>query len=272
MTMKTSAGYSWMTASIVLLAAVSGTVATAQQRKASLEGGILDVQPSTRTYVLGELVNLEISLTNISGGTMSLPAGFDVWEGHVEVSIAFEDEPFRKYLGPEWGLRDASPRGPITLQPGETVRTDTTILYNHGIETKHLNRRLAAEIAARNIEDGYALARPGRYRIKAVLHGDGFTDRIESVPAEIVVDEPKGRDREVWAMLKGDPEYGYFIQAGGTKRHPDAARSRQIVADLEKVFIDFPRSRYAEPLGLALSKHRDVRERLEALGLIRPVR
>jgi len=272
--MKTYVGHAWPMALMVLFAGGSGLSAgqSVQRARPSLEGAMLDVRASAPRYVLGELVHLDISVTNVSGGVIPLPAGFDVWEGHVEVAIAFEDEPFRNYRGPGWGLRDALPHEAIALQAGTTVQTDATILYSHGIETRHLNKRVAGEVAARNLEEGYALARPGRYRIKAVLHGAGFVETIESHPTEIIVDEPHGPDRDAWAVLKTDPEYGYFIQAGGPMGHPDSKRSRQILAVLERIVGDYPRSRYAESLGLAISKHREVRGRLEELRLIQPSR
>jgi hypothetical protein len=265
--MKTFSGYSWITASMVLLGGVSGISASrlVEQARPSLEGAMLEVRSAASAYVPGELVNLAISVTNLSAGVLSVPAGVDVWEGQVEVLIAFEDGPFRQYQGPGWGLRDTVPRAAIALQPGKTVRTSATVLYSHGMERKHLNKRLADEIAAQHLEDGYALARPGRHRIKALLHDEGFTETIESQAIEITVDEPQGPDRDVWRALERDAEYGYFMQAGSVKGHPDSARSRQIVAVLEKIFSDFPASRYAEPLGIALSKHHETLRRLEGI-------
>ena len=38
----------------------------------------------------------------------------------------------------------------------------------------------------------------------------------------ITVSEPTGVDRDVWEVLKADPEYGYFIQSGGPKGNPQS--------------------------------------------------
>ena len=268
--MKTRVACLWIMASMIRLAGVSepSSSASIEQTNPSLQGAMLELRSSASSYVLGELIKLEISVTDISAATISLPAGVDVWEGHVEVLLAYEDEPFKKYRGPGWGLRDTTPRDALVLQSGKTLRTNATMLYNHGVETKHLNKRLAGEIAASHIEDGYALTRPGRYRLKALLHGNGFEESIESQATEIHVGQPQGADRAAWAVLKNDSEYGYFIQAGGPKGHPAAPRSQQIIAVLERVFGDYPESRYAEPVGVALAKYRDTFARLAERGLI----
>ena len=181
---------------------------------------------------------------------------------------ASEDLRYKEYRGPGWGLRDVAESGSITLRPGQAHRTRATILYNHGVETEHLNARRAKEIREQFLGTGYALGTPGRYRIKARLYGHRFVNYIESAPIEITVSEPTGIDREVWEVLKTDPEYGYFIQSGGPKGHPTTPRNVQMMETLEKIANDQPLSRYTEGINQSLSKHRAVLEDLRGRGLV----
>ena len=91
---------------------------------------------------------------------------------------------------------------------------------------------------------------------------------VESAPIEITVDEPAGADREVWTVLKTDPDYGYFIQSGGPRGHPAEARNVEMMETLETLASEQPLSRYSEAIRRSLGKHRAVIEELRARGSI----
>jgi hypothetical protein len=241
---------------------------TAPATKPSLNGAVLEIRTDRPSYVLGDLVTLEVTARNRSATSIALPRGFDVWVGHVGVMIAFEDGPFREYRGPGWGLRDVAAEEAIALLPRQSVNTEATILYNHGLESRHLNREAAERITGRYLDEGYGLAVAGRYQIKAVFYGAGFEETIESKPVEIRVEEPQGRDLEVWNLLRGDHEIGYFIQAGSPGARSSAARRQRLIDVLEKLVTHYPEGRHAERLRDQLSNYRELIDDLTARGLI----
>lgn len=253
----------------VLLIAVGAvcfiTEAAGGQERRNLQ---LMFRADSASYVLGEPVTLQVAVVNASTTLALIPDGADVWVGHVEVLIAFEDGGYRKYRGPGWGRRDVFGTGLRTLRPGQAHTTQATILYNHGVDSDHLNEQRAQEIRERFLETGYAFPLPGRYRIKALFHDHRFVHSIESAPIEIAVGEPAGVDRDVWEVLKTDPDYGYFIQSGGPKGHPTAPRNIKMVETLEKIANDQPMSRYTEAINRTLSNHRAVIEDLRVRGII----
>jgi hypothetical protein len=254
---------------VELLAVVGAVFLVAEADGRQEASGLrLVLTADSMSYVLGQPVNLDVSVVNTSQTPALIPDGADVWEGYVEVLIAFEDGGYKEYKGPGWGLRDVARSGSIAVGRGHAHTTQATILYNHGVETQHLNALRAREIEERFLETGYALATPGRYRIKARLYDRRFVSSIESPPIEITVGEPAGVDREVWEVLKTDPDYGYFIQSGGPRGHPRDPRNTKMAETLEKLANDRPQSRYTEAITRALGNHRAVIEDLRLRGII----
>lgn len=230
----------------------------------------LDVRADCSSCLPGEPVRLEIRTRNTSPSPVGLPAGADVWEGHVWVLIAFEDGPFKEYRGPGWGLRDVAGGEPIVLEPGGAFTTEATILFNEGVRTSHLGAAYAATMSARHLAEGYALGRPGRYRIKAALHDQTFGDRVESSVAEVRVAEPEGADADVWTVLRANPELGYLIQSASPRGRSSSEASERLVDLAERLAFDNPSSRYADGLRESVSKSREMLDRLRARGL--PIR
>jgi hypothetical protein len=239
-----------------------------QRRGRSLQGLAFDLQTDKASYLPGEPVELVIRVTNRSSATVLISPGFDVWVGHVEIRIAYENSEYKAYKGPGWGLRDIAATVPITLAAGRAFSTQATILYNRGVGSTQLNARARKAIAEDRLEEGYALATPGRYQIKAVLYGHAFADKVESRPVVVAVSEPGGADKDVWSALEADPELGYFIQAAGPRGDPAAPRSTKLPETLEKIMSDYPSSRYADAIRRSVSEYRAVVEDLRERGLI----
>lgn len=259
-----------MSRSVRVLLAATGAVffvadAAGEQPFGALQ---LALRADRTSYVLGEPVNLDVKVVNLSSTPAVIPEGADVWVGHLELLIAFEDGRYRTYRGPGWGLTDSPGSGSITLLRGQAHMTQATILYHQGVDTDHLNARRAREIREHFLETGYALAMPGRYRIKARLYDERFADSIASAPIDITVDEPDGIDRDVWAVLKENPDFGYFIQSGGPHGHPTAPENVRMVETLEELANEQPLGRYAEVIRRSLDIHRELVDDLRVRGLI----
>jgi hypothetical protein len=234
---------------------------------ASLKSITLDVRPDRASYVLGELVTLEIVARNRSARPIAIP-GLEVWDGRVGVMIASGDGPFREYRGPGWGLHDVAAGEPITLRARQSVKGEATVLYNHGTESRHLNREASATITTRYMEEGYAFAVPGTYRIKAVLYAQGFDDVVESEPAQILVEQPAAADLEVWNVLRTNGHLGYFIQAGSPRARSTPETRQRLVDTLERLATDYPDSRHADRVRERLTTYRDMLADLTVRGIV----
>lgn len=260
--------------SMLLLVLAFGSLFFSSKSNGSTSEGfsrlVLEVQSDEESYILGEPVALDFRVINGSKAPVFLYEGSDVWQGHLKVLIAYEDEGYKEYRGPRWGLKDVRGMGSIKLAPGDFFETEATILYNHRFETGHLNETSAKGITEKYIGTEYALAKPGKYHIKAILYDSGFVNEIESEPIQISVNEPQGIDLEVWNKFKSDAEYAYFIQTGGPKGHPTSAKTRQIVETLEKIVSSYPGSTYAQSIRPSLSSHYSSLEELKKKGLIKP--
>lgn len=229
----------------------------------------LNVQSDKQSYVPGELVGLRFRVVNRSDAPVILRGGGDVWDGLLKVLIAYNDGPYREYVGPRWGIKDVAVLVETEIPPGKFFETEATVLYNHRLETSHLSELYKNEPTNNRLNTEYALNKSGIYRIKAVLYDSQLENKIESEPIQITVSEPRGFELEVWNLLKGDPEYGYFIQTGSPKGHPEAAKTRQLVTGLEKIVKSYPQSRYAENIRPSLSKYNSTLEVLKKNNLIK---
>jgi len=237
-------------------------------QSAPVEGVAIELRPDKRIYQLGEPVNLEVRIANRSSRAVAIPAAADVWVGHVEVFIASRSGDYAQYTGPGWGLHDVIGGGTRILEQGQEWTTPAVILYNHGLETRHLSPAARADLRGRLLDSGFAFRSPGAYRIKARLHGSGFTDVTESDAVEIVVTQPQGIDRTVWNALNSSPHAAYFLHTGGPKAHPLAATSLTTVEMLEQLASAYPSSRYAEGIRNRLDAFERTIERLRDRGLV----
>jgi hypothetical protein len=229
-------------------------------------GGLtLTLRSSKPSYALGELVSLNIKVSNQTGHTVSLSTATDVWTGAVRVFIASEGGDFKEYLGPGWGLKDVVRAARVEISPGGSFETAATVLYNHRPETGHLSEMYASEIRGKRVGTEYAFAQPGTHRMKAVLQTEGGT--VESGVLEIHIREPQGVDRSIWEVLREDSELGYFIQSGGPNGPPETPRSRHLEATLERLAGSFPEAGQAEGIRAGLAEYRALLVELRASHL-----
>lgn len=231
---------------------------------------ILEVQADKQRYVLGEPVALKFSVINSSNYVVVLPDRPDVWRGAIGVFIAYQDDNYKGYLGPRWGLTDTRGENSLPLASGQSYETSASILHNHRVETSHLSEMYAKEIREKHIDTEIAFPKQGVYRIKAILRLDSKSE-IESKPVTIEVAEPyTADDVEVWNVLKSDPEYAYFIQTGGFRASSGTdPRSKQKVETLERLLSLYPASTYNQAIRDALSKQRAAIQNLRKAGVLK---
>jgi len=226
----------------------------------------VEVHPSSKDYVLGELVKLRIRITNRSEQAIALSQEPSVDAGDIRVLVAAGDG-FRKYVGPQWGIRDVVGATAIELAPREYVETQATLLYHHRIETKHLSTSYAQQITRDYIDSDYAFTTPGTYRIKVVFSGGESLGSVESEPVSISVREPKGSALKVWNALKRDARLGYFLQAGGPNGDPRSPKSRELAETLNALATTYPEIPQAGDIRLSLSKYATTLEKVKEMKL-----
>ncbi len=198
----------------------------------------LELEIERDEYILGEPIHFTVQMRNDTDLPVIAHKKIAVGHGYLQIFVAFEDGDYKKYLGPQWGIVDVFGNFVTNLQPGESMATSASILYNHPTRTRT------------SIPSKYALIRSGKYSVKAVLYNIRFREMIESDVMNIQMVEPEGDDAAVWESMKRDPRFAYFIQTGVSI--PSASR---IVPELEKIQATYPASRYVEHIKLALQKH-----------------
>src|SRR5262245_38701292 len=103
------------------------------------------------SFLPGQLVDLQFKATNVSGQSLVLNPT-SVHHGNLELYVSYEGSPFRKYLGPGWGIRESTFARPFTLHPGESFESKATMLFNHVFQTSHLTRMYADQILSENLD------------------------------------------------------------------------------------------------------------------------
>jgi hypothetical protein len=221
----------------------------------------LQVKPDKESYLPGEVITLNFKVLNNSVEPVLLPKSVDVQTGQLQIFIADENGQYNQYIGPRWGLADVISKKAVKLAPGESFETSATVLHNQTIEIAHLSEIAAAEIAKGRIKTEYALPKPGMYFIKAILSDDKLTNKIESEPISVIIEEPQGVDLEVWNKIKDDGNFALFMQTGELKERQEGPKTKQIVASLSEIERSFPTTRYISKIRSGLAKQRALLRR-----------
>jgi hypothetical protein len=254
----------WLALSLMSIGLLStGYVFSGYRLMQSVEGLTLKVQVDKENYLPGEIISLHFSIKNESPAPLSLYRESTVWDGNLKVFIAHGTGPFREYVGPGWGTRDKLPGEPLKLNPSQSFETEATVLWNQKIETSHLNELYAKKLAKQRINTDYALAEPGTYYVKAILHNPKTGTDIESRPLLLTVEEPQGTDLNIWKTLKQNGEYALFIQTGGLLEHPKDPKTVKMARELKDLASQNPGSHYTKSIRSSLSKHKETMERTE---------
>jgi hypothetical protein len=224
----------------------------------AVEHPTVDVRPEKLDYVLGEMVELTIWMSNPSAEDIEIPARPSVENGRIRLFVA-SDGPFREYAWP--GPRVDSDGPGARVAPGDTRVTTATVLSVARRPTNGLMELYAREIREKYLETDYAFPRAGTYRIKAVLR-TGDAD-VESRPVTIRVHKPEGADLEVWKVLEADPALGRFVQLGAPTGDRRSAEMSVLAKKLSDLSTSYPESRHAEDIRTSLFRYLEAVEELE---------
>ena len=236
--------------SLVLLLGISGAKTFGSANLDEQNLGVR-ISPLKNSYVQGEVVALDVEISN-NGQSDVFLKGSNVESGFVKIFIAGEDQKFKQYSHSAW-IRDR--RGDF-IKPGQTIKSQATLLWNFKPQVSHLN-----EDAARNASEGliltdYAFNKPGTYVVKAVLIIPGETQiRIESEPVQIVIEAPTGEDLKVWNLIKDNGEIAYFIQEGAV-RSPKPEEQEKVQKEIEQLTSSYPNGLLASQIRQSLDKFR----------------
>lgn len=208
------------------------------------------VSPSKSDYIQGEVVTFDIEIAN-NGKSDVFLRGWDVRSGFVRIFVSREDQNFREYTHPAW-IRGR--KGGKYLKPGENAKSQGAIHWNFSP-----NRRFVSpgSFEKEYIMTDLAFPEPGIYLIKAVLIIPGETQtKIESVPVQIVINEPVGEDVRVWKKIEENSELAYFIQ-DGSPRSPKEEEREKLVKEVEQIVASNPNSFLASQMRVSLEKYRE---------------
>jgi hypothetical protein len=213
-------------------------------------------------FILGEPIPLVFKVKNESNSQIELPGVVDVRGGDVRVRIAFENERYREYHGPMWGLVNL--RGSLKLDSGSSIEITATVLHHRAPKRGDLNDQTWDRIVQNEIDTEIALPKAGRYHLKAILF-----NKIESSPVEIQITEPQTvDDREVWKFISNHPVYALFMQSGdlylpGT---PIGKRTTEIVDGIDRFINYHSTSTYTPYFRAAIAQYRAFIESLRKTG------
>jgi hypothetical protein len=223
----------WWTPTLLL--ALAGVPVAA--RAADLELGL---SAERVAWSLGERVELRVSLTNVSSRELELEAP-DVGTGSVRLLVARDGGELREYVGPRWGIEDASDL--LALPPGEELAATVVVLWNHRVPTEHLTALYADRIRQRWVDEVVAIAAPGRYWLQAVYAAGGA--RVESEPVAVEVAAPEPADAPIWERMRRDGELTYLVHTGELSWPAGSPEAEAFAADVRRLTADNPGSRYA---------------------------
>lgn len=218
----------------------------------------LSANASKDKYILGEVVKLEISVSNPGDSDVFL-CGIETTSGCLKIYISTDGDDF-KLLNSGGTLKKQG--GPI--RAGQTLRTVAPILFNLKPKTSHLNADAAEKAKKNRVLTDYVFDKPGTYLVKAVLivPATGNPIRIESKPVRVEIKAPSGNDLLVWQSIRNSAEFAYFMN---TSQFLSSKGEEQklIRSQLEQVLHNNPTGILADQLRLSLDLNRASAEKLK---------
>jgi hypothetical protein len=213
----------------------------------------LKVDSQKDLYLLGEVVQLNVSLANQTDEIIKISSKPTVENGYLKIWISKDNKEFKEYKGNRWGLSDRS--GSKILNPDQSIKSQVTVLWNYVLPIEYKDKIVGKD----KLESHYAMPEPGIYYVKAVANLLNKKERtiIESETIEIKIEEPQGDDLEVWTKIKEDGKFARFIQEGEVSIPQEKTEERvRFQAEIEQILIDFPNSFYSTSLRQSLNKFR----------------
>ena len=214
------------------------------------------------TYRLGETPYFDIILKNKGNEKISFINSFNVYTGGISIYVSKKNKhQFKEYLNRAWGIDDTLYKN-LTLNQNESKIQTIALLWN---DKPKIADTLSPEVIKRategKINTDYVFADIGTYFVK-VTYAIHFLDEkksflIESEPIKITIEEPKGKDLEVWKKIKDDGNFAYFIQEGDFLIPSYKTEEREkFMKEIEQIINQYPSSFYAPSLRQSLAKFR----------------
>jgi hypothetical protein len=234
---------------IGLVSLISWTFTGGTQQE-NLQNLSVKVKPNKSIFIPGELVELEIEVSNKGSVPVKFLQG-TVDNGFLEVFVLKSDQEYKEYYGPGWGRGDLGMH--ITLAPNESYKEAASILFTCKADFSHLNDDEAKRASKDKILTDYVFIEPGIYLVKAASYLDRGQTKIESEPVQIVINEPTGDDLKIWNKIKKDCDFGYFMQQS---EFSDSKRNKkeELVKKVEELISKHPNGILANQLKQSLEK------------------
>lgn len=206
------------------------------------------VSPSKQGYVQGEVVVLDIEVTNSGSSDVYFRGAHTI-----QVFIASGDQKFKEYTPGGVSLKTKG----FYIKPGQTIKSQATLLWNRKPRPQELGAAYAEDL----IKTDYAFPEPGVYFIKAGLI-ISFEPKIrtESKPIQIVINEPIGNDLEVWKLIKNNPEIGYFLQYSEFKVRKDDEKEK-LLEEIKQIAQNYPSSALTDQVEQSLERFRETEKK-----------
>ncbi len=237
---------------VILTTATIFSFIVLQKTAFSKNNLIVEISQSKSNYLLGEIVPINIKIINQGNSDVYL-RGATPQSGYVKILISDDGKIFKEYDNGNWGNKKM--KG-LTIAPNQTINSQANILANSIFSTSHLNAKSASEIVNKKVMTVYAFPKAGEYYLKAVLvipNKDG-NEEIESESVQITIEEPQGKDLEIWNRIKDRADFAYFIQEGEMVDFRSLNEQTKFEAEIEYILQKYPNSFYAESLRQSLDK------------------
>lgn len=222
----------------------------AQTKIESTNNLTVEVQQLKSSYILGEIVSLNIEIKNQSEFDIYL-FGTDVESGYLQILISQDGNTFKKYSNGTYKDK----KGKV-IKPSEVIKSTATVLSNAVPGTSGLSDIAVAHFTDKQLMTIYAFPKSGDYYLKVFLgipSKDGNRE-FESKPIKITITEPVGEDLQIWNLIKDRGDFAYFIQNGKLVDFKSPEKQEKFLQEVEAILNKYPDSFYASALRQSLDK------------------
>jgi hypothetical protein len=251
--------YKYFLFASICLVMIFGITSLAYMIQGQTEKLRLVLESSKQNYLLGEVVSLKLTATNVSNETIVVNGNLDPESGDLNIQVSKDLLNFKQRQG---GTKRIDSSGStFNLTPGDRVGRTANLLWNAKppeIDRSTTAPETIAAVTKTRILTDYVFPEAGIYYIKATCFiYDSESDRmvkIESEPIQIVIDGPVGEDKVFWEKIKNNGDLGYFIEYGKANPGKSFEEQKAIHDEMVQLLEDHPNSRYSESLRKNIEK------------------